>query len=444
VRNVTNRWMALTCCCAVIGLAMAFGPFLSTRAAQPREAKPLEWRVLLIVKAAGDIKADGFPDVKYKMAPADIAAVKVAFQEFTSSYVKVLSRGKLVWKADVVVSSMPLDKVTKLGDGNWVGPECVAKDIEQHAPLGKYDGIFVYWKGTDDKTKRDLKGGFGWSIGPNEAANGCGYSCVNFVPARDLGRESEWTEVFLHEWLHQLEAFYGGRGVKLPRGGLHGNDNYGFKHKNGWLHWYDAFINADLKEKDGSRVGLGESAWRLGTIRDELAVRLPAFVTPEMRKGNLLADGSFEEGSKAWSSRSWRGNRNVTAVVAEEKKSGKAAVVFRSTATDDAMYFQKVTVKAKTRYLLSGWARTEKVVVEEKGGAMGASLSVAGGFEASRSLLGTKDWTYLTLVFDSGTRTEVEVGARLGHHGSTASGTAWFDDIVLIELPRPDSAGQKK
>jgi hypothetical protein len=62
-------------------------------------------------------------------------------------------------------------------------------------------------------------------------------------------------------------------------------------------------------------------------------------------------------------------------------------------------------------------------------------LAVRGGFESSRSLIGTNDWTYLTLLFDSGDRTEVELGSRLGHHGSLASGTAWFDDLVLLELP---------
>jgi hypothetical protein len=413
-------------------------------AAEVRDGKPLEWRVLLIVKAAGDIEAEGFPRVQYKMAPADIAAVKSAFTEYTPVFVETLSRGKLLWKPEVVVSSTPLTKVARLGDGAWVGPECVADDIEKHAPLGKFDGVFVYWKSTDDTQKRDLNGGFGWSIGPNEAASGGGYTCVNFVPAGGFGRQSEATEVFLHEWLHQLEAFYGSKGVRLPRGGLHGNDNYGFKHQNGWKHWYDAFINANLREQDGTRVGLGEAAWQHGTIRDELAVRLPAFLTAERRKSNLLADGSFEAGGHAWSPRSWRGNQNVSTIDDHAGKSGKAAVVLRAPAADDAMMLQKVAVKPNTQYLLSGWARTTQVVVEEKGGSIGATLSILGTFEASRSLLGTTDWTYLTVQFDAGTRTEVEVGGRLGHHGSTASGTAWFDDLVLIELPQQKPVDGKK
>jgi hypothetical protein len=403
--------------------------------AQADEHRPLEFRLLLIVKAKGDIRKEGFPDVRYKMSKADIAAAKRAFAEFTPEFVKNLSRGRISWSTDVVVSATPLTKVAKLGDGTWVSPECVQDDFDTYVPPGKYDGVIVYWKGTDDTTKRSLKGGFGWTHGAGDGHNGVGYSCVNFVPARDLGRASEWTEVFLHEWLHQVEAFYGARGIRLPRGGLHGNDNYGFKHQGGWKHWYKAFINAELTEKDGTKVGLGEAAWRLGTFRDEQVIRLPEYITAERRKSNLLLNGSFEDGLKHWSLRSWRGNQNALSIDEKKSKSGTSSARVQSSTADDAMLWQKVKVKPKTRYLLCGWSRTDGVAVTEKSGSIGASLSVWGGYEASKSLIGTKDWTYQAVVFGSGERTEVEVGARLGHHGSTAKGVAWFDDLVLVEVP---------
>jgi hypothetical protein len=432
VFRTSGAYLLLACCC---------GWFAS--AAKAQETKPLEFRLLLIVKPKGDIRAEGFPEVKYAMSKADIAAVKTAFSEFTPAFVKSLSRGRIAWKAETVVSATPLTKVAKLGDGTWVSPDCVQEDLDKYVPLGKYDGVLVYWKGTDDRTRRDLKGGFGWTHGAGDGHGGVGYSCVNFVPARDLGRESEWTEVFLHEWLHQLEAFYEARGVKLPRGGLHGNENYGFRHKNGWKHWYEAFINAELTEKDGSRVGLGEAAWRRGTFRDEQAIRLPEYLTPERRRANLLLNGSFEVGEKNWTLRSWRGNRDALSIDMDKGKSGKASARLRSSTADDAMLWQKVVVKPRTRYLLSGWVRTDQVAIGEKSGSVGANLSIWGGYEASKSLIGTKGWTYQTLMFGSGDRTEIEVGARLGHHGSIATGTAWFDDLVLIEIPEPGTKARK-
>lgn len=96
---------------------------------------------------------------------------------------------------------------------------------------------------------------------------------------------------------------------------------------------------------------------------------------------------------------------------------------------------QTVAVKPKTKYLVSGWARSNDIVIGEKGGGCGASLSILGGFERSReTLVGTRDWKYLSFVFDSGDRKSVDIAVRLGHHGSTASGKAWFDDLCLIEL----------
>lgn len=38
-------------------------------------------------------------------------------------------------------------------------------------------------------------------------------------------------------------------------------------------------------------------------------------------------------------------------------------------------------------------------------------------------------------LFRSGDLTEVDISRRLGGNGSVVTGSAWFDDLVLIELP---------
>jgi WD40 repeat protein len=173
----------------------------------------------------------------------------------------------------------------------------------------------------------------------------------------------------------------------------------------------------------------------------------PEFLTAARRLGNLLVDGSFEEiPSKQWVPRSWRMNLGAATVVSDTSKLGKAAAMLRPTEMDDCMLVQKVAVKAGTQYLLSGWVRTKDVTIEQ-GGRLGANLSVVGGFEASRSVVGTNDWEYVWLVFDTRDRKEIEVGARLGHNGSVAKGTAWFDDMVLLELSAanlPEPLGKSK
>lgn len=169
----------------------------------------------------------------------------------------------------------------------------------------------------------------------------------------------------------------------------------------------------------------------------EFAARRPEFLTPERRKRNLLAGGTFEAGAGgSWAVRAYRPERDAAMRTTDEAKEGKASLRLRSTgaAGNDVAYVQTVAVRPGTRYLLGGWARTTDVAVAEKGGATGATLGVFGRFESSESLVGDQGWTYLTLVFDSGRQSEVEVGARLGHNGSVARGSAWFDDLVLLEL----------
>lgn len=435
---------------AIAAILLGDGQFVL--AADPPSQKPLEWHVLLIIKAQGDIKTDWMPNVKYQMTSQEIEAAEVAFSKTTPEMVRKLSNGRLVWKPTVVVSKEPLAKVEGDAKGTSIGPGCVADELKTLAPRGKYDGVFVVWKDHDPATKRSLKGGFGWTVTAADAYEGAGFSCVNQCVAP---KEFAVGEVFLHEWLHQLEAYYITKGVRLPRGGLHGNDNYGFKQDKdgGWKSWYRAFINAELPEDDGKRSGLGEMAWRWGTMRDEVNLYLPSFITPERKRANLLTNPSFEEGDKGWSYRSLAENKAGFAITNDQTKLDKAAAVLRSEKMNDLVLGQKVRVNPKSRYLLTGWVRTNQVHLENKerkDGAFqsGALLSVEGvKRNASKVVVGTRDWSYVAHVFITGDVQEVEIGLRLGNNASKAIGTAWFDDLVLLEIalsPLPKDITPKK
>jgi len=73
------------------------------------------------------------------------------------------------------------------------------------------------------------------------------------------------------------------------------------------------------------------------------------------------------------------------------------------------------------------------VRIQEAGGDVGANLAVSSG-EHSVSLVGTRDWTYVVVLFYTANRNEVEVMARLGGHGSTNTGRAWFDDLKMVKV----------
>jgi len=174
------------------------------------------------------------------------------------------------------------------------------------------------------------------------------------------------------------------------------------------------------------------------------AVKLPGFLTPQRRATNLLADPSFEQDGSAWAARSWRGNTKAARLVDAVGKDGKQVLEIHASEDDDITYRQLVTVKPNASYLLSGWIKTKDVEIVQKGGQTGANLYVLAGDRpvASPSVIGSQEWTYTVLLFNSGEKTDVEVGARLGFHYSTTKGTAWFDDLALIELDsrRPANA----
>lgn len=168
----------------------------------------------------------------------------------------------------------------------------------------------------------------------------------------------------------------------------------------------------------------------------------PSFLTPERRQQNLLVGGTFEgDAASKWKLESFRANKLSGAMEEGMVKEGQQAAVLRTTINDDTRFSQTVTIQPRTRYLLSGWIKTKDVEIDKddrKYGKAGATLSIWGGYEHSRSLVGTNDWTYSTLTFDSRDRTEVAVLARLGYWYSTASGEAWFDDLCLIPIgPSP-------
>ncbi len=428
-----RRWSALL----VLLLVAASG---WVRAEERKDA-PHEWRVLLIIKPETDLTLKGQPAIKSRISNDNVHAVSQAFSEFTPYWVSKVSEGRLAWKPKVVVSPNAVRDLTQIGDSNnyWLAPWDIQDDIAKYVPRAAFDGVFVYFKAVDDKTNKGINVGFGWSIGPNENANHCGFSSIHHGATDLWGRDTETTEVFLHEWQHQLEAFYSAKGVKLPQGGLHVDASYGYKHHPTmyWKPWYRDFLAGEVREPDGSKTGLGENAWSLGTIREEQLVFTAEYLTPELKQNNLLKDGSFEApDSSAWVVTSWRVNNAVGHVAKGKSHAGQRFAVLDTDQADDATFKQIVTVKAKTKYLLCGWVKTENVTIAETGGTVGASLSILGGFERTpTSMLGTKDWTYLSFAFDSGDRTTIEVAARLGHHGSTASGKAWFDDLCLIELP---------
>jgi hypothetical protein len=133
-----------------------------------------------------------------------------------------------------------------------------------------------------------------------------------------------------------------------------------------------------------------------------------------------------------WTADQWQGVSDLSAVSDVVHSGGRAARIASGT-NNDARWIQTVSVKPNTSYRLTGWVKTQNVARTVEAVDAGANLCLFNTWTRSNPVLGTSDWTLVSLEFNSESSTEVTIGARLGYWSGTTTGTAWFDDIELRE-----------
>jgi alpha-L-arabinofuranosidase len=157
----------------------------------------------------------------------------------------------------------------------------------------------------------------------------------------------------------------------------------------------------------------------------------------------FVANGSFEEmdggNPKGWSPRSWQRDGAVFAVEPSGRSGGRS-VMISSEQGADASWVTTAVIKPYSRYILSGWVKTQELV---PGTSRGAQINIDGEEEwRTPPVKGTQDWTKVEVEFDAGANDALEVSCLFGGWGK-ATGKAWFDDIELIRLSGKE-LGQSK
>jgi len=156
------------------------------------------------------------------------------------------------------------------------------------------------------------------------------------------------------------------------------------------------------------------------------AVWFATTTEPPVRQGNLLG------GRSGWFRQSWQPSGKVTWDSSIHHGPGPS---IRITAAEpnDLGYGQRITVYPGRFYRFTAWVKTREV---EAKGDFGANLSVYHTFNHSQTTLsGNHNWVRLEQVFKAKEKQSVVFLVRLGFYGSNATGTAWFDQVTLEELP---------
>jgi len=183
---------------------------------------------------------------------------------------------------DIEVVDRPIEHLSSVGSaGFWVAPDDVRRELDDLAPPGRYDAVFVIWP----SDRRVQLCGWGCTWGPSSAANGAGFSSITSDHWEHDASLPDPEEGFVHEWLHQVEATYrtlgAGPDVVPP---LHDSEiltscrpgsepphgrTYRWWHDTkpdgtSWRRWYEDYMTGRVLRPDGSGCfGISPEVWAL-------------------------------------------------------------------------------------------------------------------------------------------------------------------------------------
>ena len=156
--------------------------------------------------------------------------------------------------------------------------------------------------------------------------------------------------------------------------------------------------------------------------------------------GTLFSNGSFELGDYAQQNEphDWQSGAFVPGPVFTWRddiaQQGEKSVQITAGVANDAYWTQTVDVETNSTYFFSGWIKTENVVSTASSDPAGANLCVFGTSDHTAGLTGTNDWTFVSMLVETGGSTELTLCARLGYASDATSGTAWFDNLKFFKL----------
>jgi hypothetical protein len=235
------------------------------RPAQSSAALAATWRAVVLLYPATDVtytRSDGSDyHINVSMSGQMHDLVLDTVGRFQAS-VNAWSGGLARMDLDVVEVPHPVTSLDALGSNYWVGPNAVEADLNQYAPVGTYDSVFVVWQARD-ANETIPTGGWGLTLPPGAWANGAGYSSI--ITPSDMWW---WTdsrapeEVFVHEWMHQV--VYWNESQDRLHLDLHAGAQYGYQAVNGtWQSWLSDVMQGNVWDTDHF-TGVNAEMWAAG------------------------------------------------------------------------------------------------------------------------------------------------------------------------------------
>ena len=119
---------------------------------------------------------------------------------------------------------------------------------------------------------------------------------------------------------------------------------------------------------------------------------------------NLVCNPGFESGTGLpdnWGIDSWKSG-SETQWDAGAAHDGTRSVRIASAVPNDVRWIQTVLVQPRTEYILSGWIKTLDVRHSDGPTHSGANIGLYGTWSFTEGVYGTRDWTFVSMEFNSG------------------------------------------
>ena len=185
-----------------------------------------------------------------------------SFQQFPL-LVEDLISGRTSIRYEIHRVERVLTSLTRMnGEMYWPSPTDTREEIDLLAAPGTCDSIFALWPQHNFRDGTSVQSA-GWGLGmaASDWSNGATYATV-------ANTESwRWQipvvgEVWLHEWLHGVCAYFAGLGYVMPDGDADGGARHGYIQSpvSGWTDYYRDLMTGNVLEAAGT-TGIPLDAW---------------------------------------------------------------------------------------------------------------------------------------------------------------------------------------
>ena len=177
--------------------------------------------------------------------------------------VRGLTSGAATVEYEIKTIAWPLTSVTQRSENEfWPSPDDTRTELDQWAPAGRHNSIFVLWPQHNFERKTSVPGlAWGLALGSSDWTNGATYAAVANAPMSAWRNEARG-EVWLHEWLHGVCHHFRQRGFAMPERDADGAELHGYERSSttGWSDYYRDLMRGMVVE-NGKRLGIPLIAW---------------------------------------------------------------------------------------------------------------------------------------------------------------------------------------